>query len=68
MSEAMQLLCSTGTFSRDPDYTDYRAVLAYGPGLEVDGFEVMFYAGWYAEVRVSALCWEARSRRNASRA
>jgi sugar phosphate isomerase/epimerase len=50
MSEAMQLLCSTGTFSRDPDYTDYQAVLAYGPGLEVDGFEVLFYAGWYAEV------------------
>jgi len=50
MSEVMQLLCSTGTFSRDPDYTDYRAVLAYGPGLEVDGFEVLFYAGWYAEV------------------
>ncbi len=50
MSEAMQLLCSTGTFSRDPDYTDYRAVLAYGPELEVDGFEVLFYAGWYAEV------------------
>ena len=50
MSEAMQLLCSTGTFSRDPDYTDYRAVLAYGPGLEVDGFEVLFYAGWYCVI------------------
>jgi sugar phosphate isomerase/epimerase len=50
MSKSMQLLCSTGTFSRDPDYTDYRAVVVYGPGLEVDGFEVMFYAGWYAEV------------------
>jgi len=50
----MQLLCSTGTFSRDPDYTDYRAVLVYGPRLEVDGFEVMFYPGWYVEVEYIA--------------
>ncbi len=49
MNGSMQLLCSTGTFSRDPDYTDYRAIIAYGPGLEVDGFEVMFYPSWYPE-------------------
>lgn len=46
MSETMQLLCSTGAFSRYPDNTDYRAVLTYGPQLDVDGFELMFYPEW----------------------
>jgi sugar phosphate isomerase/epimerase len=46
MSETMQLLCSTGAFSRYPDHTDYRAVLTYGPQLDVDGFELMFYPEW----------------------
>jgi sugar phosphate isomerase/epimerase len=49
------LLCSTGAFSRDPDLTDHRAVLRYGPGLAVDGFEVIFYADWYGKVeRIAA--------------
>jgi len=39
MSQPTQLLCSTGAFSRYPNYTDYRAVLKYGPQLAVDGFE-----------------------------
>ncbi|HET9921581.1 MAG TPA: sugar phosphate isomerase/epimerase family protein [Ktedonobacteraceae bacterium] len=46
----MQLLCSTGAFSRYPDRTDYRAVLDYGPELTVDGFELMFYPAWAAQV------------------
>jgi len=46
----MQLLCSTGTFSRFPDLTDYRSILLYGPGLEVDGFELMFYPNWTPEI------------------
>jgi len=46
----MQLLCSTGTFSRYRDLTDYRSILTYGPGLEVDGFELMFYPDWTAEI------------------
>ena len=46
MSTTMQLLCSTGAFSRYPDRTDYRAVLSYGPELDVDGFELMFYPAW----------------------
>jgi sugar phosphate isomerase/epimerase len=50
MSQQIQLLCSTGAFSRDPDYTDYRAVLEYGPQLEVDGFELLFYPAWYPEL------------------
>ena len=43
----MQLLCSTGAFSRYPDYVNYRSVLEYGPQLTVDGLELMFYATWY---------------------
>lgn len=50
MSKSPQLLCSTGTFSRYPDYTDYQAIREYGPQLEVDGFEVMFYPEWYADI------------------
>jgi sugar phosphate isomerase/epimerase len=50
MSDSMQLLCSTGTFSRFPDLTDYRSILTYGPELEVDGFELMFYPDWAAEI------------------
>ena len=50
MNSSMQLLCSTGTFSRFPDLTDYRSILTYGPELEVDGFELMFYPDWSTEI------------------
>jgi sugar phosphate isomerase/epimerase len=50
MNGSMQLLCSTGTFSRYPDLTDYRSILTYGPELEVDGFELMFYPDWSTEI------------------
>jgi sugar phosphate isomerase/epimerase len=50
MNSSMQLLCSTGTFSRFPDLTDYRSILKYGPELEVDGFELMFYPDWSTEI------------------
>jgi sugar phosphate isomerase/epimerase len=46
MNHSMQLLCSTGTFSRFPDLTDSRFILTYGPELAVDGFELMFYPDW----------------------
>jgi len=46
----MQLLCSTGAFSRFPDYVDYHAILRYGPQLDVDGLEVMFYPMWYDNI------------------
>lgn len=53
--ESMQLLCSTGTFSRFPDMTDYRSILDYGPGLAVDGLEVMFFPSWTGEIeRIAA--------------
>jgi sugar phosphate isomerase/epimerase len=47
----MRLLCSTGTFSRNPDYTTYQQVLRYAPFLVTDrgveGFELLFYSSWY---------------------
>ena len=36
-----RLLCSTGAFSCWPG-GENQAALAYGPQLEVDGFELMF--------------------------
>jgi sugar phosphate isomerase/epimerase len=50
MHRPVQLLCSTGTFSRFPDLTDYRSILTYGPELEVDGFELMFYPDWATQI------------------
>jgi len=46
----MQVLCSTGTFSRFPDITDHQSILEYGPSLPVDGLEVMFFPGWTGEI------------------
>lgn len=43
----MDILCSSGAFSRHPDQTDYRAILQQGPLLHADGVEVLFYAAWY---------------------
>lgn len=64
--ESMQLLCSTGAFSRFPDFTDYQSILEYGPLLAVDGLEVMFFPGWTdniekvaAELRASGLRFPA---------
>jgi sugar phosphate isomerase/epimerase len=45
------IFASTGTFSRDPDRTDHRTIFAYGPELEVDGLEVIFYPDWYDKVQ-----------------
>lgn len=46
----MQLLCSSGAFSRYPDRTDHEAILRYGPQLRVDGIEVMFYPQWHGHL------------------
>ncbi len=43
----MQLLCSSGTFSRYPDRTSHEAILRYSPQLLVAGMEVMFYPQWH---------------------
>lgn len=50
MNSRMQLLCSTGTFSRFPDLTDYHYILTVGPELIVDGFELMFYPDWSTNI------------------
>ena len=50
----MQLLCSTGAFSRSPDYIDYHAALQYGPQLDIDGLELMFYTPWYEQIEAIA--------------
>lgn len=47
MTTHWSLLCSTGAFARDPDQTDYQAILHFGPRLDVDGFEVIFFSDWY---------------------
>lgn len=41
------MLCSSGAFSRDPDMSDYHAILEFGPQLDMDGIEVIFYSTWY---------------------
>ena len=48
--ERMQLLCSTGAFSRFPEFTDYQSILEYGPLLAVDGLEVMYFPGWTDDI------------------
>ena len=51
----MQLLCSTGAFSRFPELTDYQSILEYGPLLAVDGLEVMFFPNWTDDIeRIAA--------------
>lgn len=46
----MQLLCSTGAFSRFPELTDYQSILEYGPLLDADGLEVMFFPAWTDDI------------------
>jgi len=59
----MQVLCSTGTFSRFPDITDHQSILEYGPLLAVDGLEVMFFPGWTGEIEQIAAQLRASGRR-----
>lgn len=61
MRQRMQLLCSTGTISRNPDHTSYRQVLEYGPHLDADGFEIMFYTNWYPKIEQIATDLRASS-------
>jgi sugar phosphate isomerase/epimerase len=43
----MQLLCSTGVFTRSSDPLSHEAILHYAPQFDADGFEVIFYPRWY---------------------
>jgi sugar phosphate isomerase/epimerase len=40
------LLCSTGAFTRYPDYTDYRRIVEIGPRLAAGGLELMVFPNW----------------------
>lgn len=50
MHQRRPLLCSSGTFSQYPNYTDYKAILRYAPQLPVDGIEIMLYPQWYDHI------------------
>ena len=45
----MQLLCSTGAFTRSSDPLSHEAILHYAPQFSVEGFGVIFYPRWYQE-------------------
>jgi sugar phosphate isomerase/epimerase len=49
----MRILCSTGVFTRSSDPLSHEAILRYGPRfapLAIDGFEVIVYPRWYADL------------------
>lgn len=50
MTSHIPLLCSTGAISRSSDHTSYQRVLCYGPQLDVDGLELIFYTSWYPDI------------------
>src|ERR1051326_2181584 len=55
MKKQWPLLCSIGTFMREPHLTDHRTILRYGPMLDVDGLEVLFAHNWYRDIeRIAA--------------
>ena len=47
---SIQLLCSTGAFTRESDHSGYRGIVTHAPQVEADGFEVIFYSDWFAQV------------------
>ncbi len=51
MGKSWSFLCSTGAFTRErSNFPDYRAILKYGPMLDVDGLELLFYHQWYEQL------------------
>ena len=46
----MRLLCSTGVFTRSLDPLSHEVIPRYGPMFDVDGFEVIVYPCWYADL------------------
>jgi sugar phosphate isomerase/epimerase len=52
---SIQLLCSTGAFSRESDHSGFQPILTYGPQVDADGFEVIFYSDWFEQAeRIAA--------------
>ncbi len=47
---SIRLLCSTGAFTRHPQATDHRRIVAVGPTLDVDGLELVVYSEWYSDI------------------
>jgi len=45
----MQILCSTGAFTRSSDPRSHEAIVKYGHALGADGLEIIFYPRWYQE-------------------
>lgn len=50
METLWPVLCSTGAFTGERSAPDYRAILKYGPALDVDGLELLFYHQWYEQI------------------
>ncbi len=50
----MRVLCSTGVFTRSSDPLSHEVIRQYGPQFEVDGFEVIVYPRWYADLELIA--------------
>ncbi|GHO62447.1 hypothetical protein KSC_013390 [Ktedonobacter sp. SOSP1-52] len=45
----MQVLCSTGAFTRSSDPHCHEVILKYSQEFVADGLEIMFYPRWYQE-------------------
>ncbi|GCE07101.1 sugar phosphate isomerase/epimerase family protein [Dictyobacter aurantiacus] len=45
----MQVLCSTGAFTRSSDPNSHEEILKYGQELMADGLEIIFYPRWYQQ-------------------
>jgi sugar phosphate isomerase/epimerase len=45
-----KILCSTGAFSRDPDLTNTAAILDGIRRVDCDGYELIFYPSFYAQM------------------
>jgi len=45
----MQVLCSTGVFTRSSDPRSHEVILRYGQEFVADGLELIFYPRWYQD-------------------
>lgn len=45
----MQVLCSTGAFTRSSDPYSHEVILKYGQEFVADGLELIFYPRWYQD-------------------